>query len=349
MDFMEKYQAISTSDPACDGRFWFAVRTTGIFCRPSCRARTPKAENVEFFASSQQALQAGYRPCKLCHPLEIDESTPGMISQLLEEIEANPGARIRDDQLRQRGLDPEFIRRWFKKRHGLTFQGYQRARRLTLAFGLVRSGTSVTEAASATGFDSLSAFGESFRSSFGVPPSKSGGLKVVTFSRIPTPLGLMVAATLDEGICLLEFSDRRALETEMTELQGLLGAKIMAGTHPLLDRLSQELSEYFAGTRQEFDLPIHSLGTNFQDLVWSALRKIPYGSTRSYAEQAIAIGRPSAVRAVASANGHNRLAILVPCHRVIGSNGTLTGYSGGVWRKQWLLDLEAGRLVDKPN
>jgi len=152
----------------------------------------------------------------------------------------------------------------------------------------------------------------------------------------------MLAGATAQGICLLEFVDRRMLETQVERLNKALQAEFVPGFNPHLDSLNIQLAEYFRGERREFELPLVLSGSAFQRQVWEGLQTIPYGSTRSYKEQAALIGRPEAVRAVARANGDNRIAILIPCHRVIGSDGSLTGYGGGLWRKQYLLDLEAG-------
>ena len=155
-----------------------------------------------------------------------------------------------------------------------------------------------------------------------------------------TPLGSMIACAVDEGICLLEFNDRPRLLTEYNELTTLLKAELVEGDHPLFIKLKTQLLEYFSGQRKEFDLPLCAPGTLFQKKVWEVLKTIPFGSTRSYKAQAIALGNLAAIRAVASANGHNRIAIVIPCHRVIGENGSLIGYGGGLWRKKWLLEHE---------
>jgi AraC family transcriptional regulator of adaptative response/methylated-DNA-[protein]-cysteine methyltransferase len=167
----------------------------------------------------------------------------------------------------------------------------------------------------------------------------------LVFSRLETPLGDMVAVTGDEGLHLLEFHDRTALPTEMRRIEARFGV-VVDGRTAVADALARELAEYFAGGRTTFTVPIVQRGSAFSDLVWGALREIPCGETRSYAQLAAHIGRPSAVRAVARANGANQVAILVPCHRVIGADGTLVGYGGKLWRKQWLLEHEqrASRL-----
>jgi AraC family transcriptional regulator of adaptative response/methylated-DNA-[protein]-cysteine methyltransferase len=172
---------------------------------------------------------------------------------------------------------------------------------------------------------------------------------IITTKRIETELGVMVAGAIDEGICLLEFSDRRMLPTEYRDLERYFKAEIAEGEHPHLEMLTRQIGDYFEGRLKEFSLPLVTPGTEFQKTVWKELMKIPYGTTRSYWEQSIALGKPESVRAVANANGMNRISIIIPCHRVIGSDGHLTGYGGGLKRKRWLLDHEknhSGKAVD---
>ncbi|TGD80871.1 methylated-DNA--[protein]-cysteine S-methyltransferase [Hymenobacter wooponensis] len=343
---LECYQALVNKDASYEGRFIAAVKTTGIFCRPTCTARKPKPENVEFFATTKQALLHGYRPCKVCIPLESRDSTPAYIQALLNELGHHPTVKISDSVLRQRGMEPATIRRWFLRQHGITFQAYQRLNRINVAFKKLQRGESVTVAAFDSGYESLSGFQDSFKAVFGVSPRQSREQQIINLTRLETPLGTMLACGTEAGICLLEFTDRRMLETELKDLARRLNATIVQGENPHFGLLRTQLAEYFAGTRQTFTIPLLTPGTAFQQAVWQELQSIPYGITRSYGQQALALARPSAVRAVASANGMNRVAILIPCHRVIGSNGQLTGYAGGLWRKQWLLDLEAGRRND---
>ncbi|PKO19161.1 MAG: cysteine methyltransferase [Chloroflexi bacterium HGW-Chloroflexi-10] len=163
---------------------------------------------------------------------------------------------------------------------------------------------------------------------------------MIYLTRILSPFGPLMAAASDTGICLLEFGDRRMLETQFERLKKYFQAEITPGEHPYLETLNRQLEEYFLGQRQKFNVPLDFRGTVFQEMVWKALLTIPYGKTISYKQLAEKIGKPAAVRAVANANGDNRIAILIPCHRVIGSDGTLTGYGGGLWRKQFLLELE---------
>lgn len=338
------YEAILARDTRYDGIFVTGVTTTGIFCRPSCPAKKPDRENVEFYRSTREALAAGYRPCKRCRPLEPPGRTPGPIRELLEEIEGSPTRRLRDRDLRSRGLQPATVRRWFKKHHGMTFHAYQRALRLGRALGQLVGGAEITGAAFGSGYESLSGFQEALRQITGRSASRSRGTTVVHLSRVLTPLGPMLAGATDEGVCLLEFTDRPMLETQLRRLDQRLDAAFVPGRNDLGRRLEGELKEYFEGTLREFRTPLVAPGSEFQQRVWTALRDIPYGSTRSYAAQAEMIGSPGAVRAVGRANGDNRIAIVIPCHRVVGSDGALTGYGGGLWRKRWLLHHEGVAL-----
>jgi AraC family transcriptional regulator of adaptative response/methylated-DNA-[protein]-cysteine methyltransferase len=334
------YKACLEKDESFEGMFFTAVKTTGIFCRPSCTARKPKRENVTFFFSAKESILKGYRPCKVCRPLEKLNETPVHIRDLLKEISDNPGSKIKDADLVNRGIDPYTIRRWFLKNHGITFQSYQRMFRINTAFKKIQEGEPVTSAAYDSGFESISGFADSFKQVFGVSPNKSRAQTVIDLKRLETPLGTMYACATSEGICLLEFTDRKMLETEFKSLARTLNATIVQGENKYFDILEQQLTEYFDGKRTTFNIPLHTPGSDFQQSVWNALRKVPFGNTASYSQLATSLHRANAVRAVANANGFNRVAILIPCHRIIGADGSLTGYGGGIWRKQWLLDFE---------
>jgi AraC family transcriptional regulator of adaptative response/methylated-DNA-[protein]-cysteine methyltransferase len=343
----EMYDAVLRRDTRYDGIFFIAVTTTGIFCRPSCPAKKPRRENIQFYATAREALAHGFRPCKRCRPLERPGQTPAPIRELLAEVERDPARRIRDGDLRARGLDPAWVRRWFNANHGMTFHAYQRALRVGRALGELAKGASITRAAYGNGYDSLSGFQEALRRITGRSPSRSRGTTAVHLSRVLTPLGPMLLGATDEGVCLLEFTDRRMLETQLRRLERRLDCVFVPGANDVARRLEAELEAYFAGTLRTFTTPLDLRGTPFQQRVWEALLEIPYGETRSYADQAERIGAPAAVRAVARANGDNRIAIVVPCHRVIGKDGELTGYGGGLWRKRFLLDHERKhRAVD---
>jgi AraC family transcriptional regulator of adaptative response/methylated-DNA-[protein]-cysteine methyltransferase len=334
--------AFTRRDPSYDGVFVTGVRTTGIFCRPTCPARKPKPGNVDFFATARDALLAGYRPCLRCRPMTNAGAPPPWLEPLLRRVEDDPARRWTDADLRALDLSPSRVRRWFKGHHGMTFHAYSRARRLGSALGRIRNGEAVTPTAFDSGYDSLSAFNEAFRRVLGSTPSDARHRNVVTLARITTPLGPMLAGATDGALCLLEFVDRRMLETQLRRLRERLSCLFSPGGDAVLERAERDLAAYFAGTLRSFDMPLAMPGTDFQREVWSALREIPYGTTTSYGQLAASLGRPGAQRAVARANGDNRLAIVIPCHRVVGADGALTGYGGGVWRKRRLLELERG-------
>jgi AraC family transcriptional regulator of adaptative response/methylated-DNA-[protein]-cysteine methyltransferase len=335
----EMERAYVQRDASYDGLFYLGVRTTGVFCRPTCPARKPLPENVEYFDSARAALVAGYRPCKRCRPLELD-SQPAWAEKLLADVERDPAPRLTDADLRSKGLDPGTVRRYFLRRYGMTFQAFTRARRLSRALHLIRQNGDLDEAVFESGYDSHSGFREAFARTFGDAPGRYRGGSAVLLSWLRSPLGPLVAGATAEGICLLEFSDRRMLETEFGALRKQFRAPVLPGSNEHLERLQAELTSYFSGSSRAFSVPLVVPGTAFQRKVWDQLLAIPYGETRSYEQLAVAIGHPRATRAVGHANGLNRIAIVIPCHRVVNKNGGLGGYGGGLRRKQFLLDLE---------
>jgi AraC family transcriptional regulator of adaptative response/methylated-DNA-[protein]-cysteine methyltransferase len=336
----EMQQAVFAKNTTYDGIFFTGVRTTGIFCRPSCTAKKPQAGNMEFFATVKEAMFAGYRPCLRCRPLEAAGSHPQWVQELLEEIEKDLHRRIQDGHLRQMDLDPARVRRYFLSHFGMTFQAYCRARRMQRAFEQIRSGSSLDEVALGFGYDSHSGFREAFVRTFGTPPGQSRSLNCVVMSWVESPLGPLLAGANDKGACLLEFSDRRMLEAQMKALRKYFRCPIVPGEHPHLVALKQQLQAYFEGRLRKFTVPLDYPGSEFQTKVWNALLEIPYGETRSYEDLAKTLGSVKAVRAVGHANGLNRIAVVIPCHRVVNKDGKLGGYGGGLWRKQYLLDLE---------
>jgi AraC family transcriptional regulator of adaptative response/methylated-DNA-[protein]-cysteine methyltransferase len=335
-------EAFLQRDAAWDGVFFTGVRTTGVFCRPTCPARKPKARNVEFFPSPREALLAGYRPCRRCHPLRMEGTSQVWLGDLVKRVEADPSRRWSDADLTSLGLSPSRVRRGFKSAYGMSFHAYCRARRLGAALGMLKNGETVTRTAFDSGYDSLSAFNEAFREVLGSTPTEARRRPVVRLARIPTPLGPVLAGATEQGLCLLEFADRRMLETQLTRLRDRLGALLVPGGHPHLEATERELRAYFRGEAEGFTVPLVLPGTEFQGEVWRAVGEVPYGETVSYGALARRLGRPEAPRAVARALGDNRVAVVVPCHRVVGADGSLTGYGGGLWRKRRLLELEQG-------
>jgi AraC family transcriptional regulator of adaptative response/methylated-DNA-[protein]-cysteine methyltransferase len=340
----EMQRAYERKDSSYDGVFFLAVRTTGIFCRPSCPARKPLARNVDYFSNAREALFAGYRPCKRCRPLDTNGRPPEWVSRAMAMVKDSE-TRIKDAELRRCGIDPYRIRRYFQKHYGMTFQSYCRAQRLGDALNQLRQGASLDDIALGNGYESHSGFRDAFVRAFGRSPGTSHDLDRIVVSWIESPIGPLVTAANDRGICLLEFTDRRRLETQFTTLKRLFSCAIVPGENEHLSTLRTELQAYFEGKLQQFSVPLVYPGSPFQVRVWNELLRIPYGETCSYEGLAVRIGARSGQRAVGHANGTNRIAIVIPCHRVVNKDGKLGGYGGGLWRKQDLLDLEKATLI----
>jgi AraC family transcriptional regulator of adaptative response/methylated-DNA-[protein]-cysteine methyltransferase len=262
------------------------------------------------------------------------------VCSLLTEVEGDSSSRITDSDLRTRGIDPATARRYFLRQYGMTFQAFTRARRLAGVLTQIREGGALNDAVFESGYESHSGFRQAFARTFGDPPGSYRNGKCVFLSWLRSPLGPLVAGATDDGICLLEFSDRRMLEAQFATLRKRFAAPLVPGSNEHLELLRVELASFFSGSSRTFSVPLTYPGTTFQRQVWEELLKIPYGETRSYQELAAAVGEPKAVRAVGRANGMNRICILIPCHRVVNKDGNLGGYGGGLRRKQYLLDLE---------
>jgi AraC family transcriptional regulator of adaptative response/methylated-DNA-[protein]-cysteine methyltransferase len=336
----EFYQAMLDKNSEYESVFYVGVKTTGIFCRPTCPARKPKFEHCEFFETAQQALLAAFRPCKRCRPLSHPSQVSKLIQTLVEAVEANPEKRWKDRDFKELAADVSTVRRQFKKRFGMTFVEYARARRMGIAMKQIRAGEAVIDAQLATGYESGSGFRDAFSKIMGVAPSKLKQPNILKASWLDTMLGPMIAIGNDDALYLLEFVDRRGLEREVERLRFKTNSAIIPGTTSSIHSIERELILYFDGKLRQFQTPLFLLGSLFQKKVWEELKKIPYGQTRSYTAIAKAIAKPAAIRAVASANGANSLAIVIPCHRVINVNGELGGYGGGLMRKKWLINHE---------
>jgi AraC family transcriptional regulator of adaptative response/methylated-DNA-[protein]-cysteine methyltransferase len=313
-----------------------------VFCRPGCAAKTPRPENVAFYSSVKECLVAGYRPCKRCRPLDRDGQSPAWVERARRLAEETVDRRIANADLRAEGIDPARATRYFKTHYGLTFQAYQRAHRMGLALKGVRAGATIGELADAAGYESESGFRSAFTSVFGAAPTRiSADAEAPLRARwLETPLGPMLAVASATELHLLEFADRRALPAELEALRREVGGSVVPGSTPILDGVAEWLPRYFAGVPIESPVPLRIRGSELERRVWEALTRIPIGVTRTYGELAAEIGMAGAARAVGGACGRNRVAILIPCHRVVGADGALTGYGGGLWRKRWLLDHE---------
>lgn len=336
----EYYEALLAKKTEYEGVFFVGVKTTGVFCRPTCPARKPKLENCEFFETAQQALLASFRPCKRCRPLSHPNHVSKLIQKLVEAVEKNPEKRWKDKDFEGLAVDASTARRQFKKRFGMTFVEYARARRMGLAMKQIREGEAVIDAQLSTGYESSSGFRDAFSRIMGAAPTKLGSRNILKAAWLDTPLGPMLAIADEEALYLLEFVDRRGLEREIERLRRKTKSAIIPGHTNPINSIERELNLYFKGLLKEFTTATCLLGSPFQKQVWAELIKIPPGETRSYSEIAKAIGKPTAFRAVAQANGTNQFAIIIPCHRVININGELGGYGGGLTRKEWLINHE---------
>lgn len=335
----EYYRALKERDRNYDGIFFAGIKTTGIFCHPTCTARKPKMENCEFFPTAEEALLASYRPCKICHPLSFPHAIPEEVQLLVNAVEEHPEKRWKETDFSAIGLNSATARRKFKDIYNMTFVQYARARRMGLAFKEISQGSKVIDQQLEAGYESPSGFNDAFTKIMG-NPAKKVATRPLNASFISTPIGRMFCLTDEEYLYLLEFEDRRGLENEIEVLRAKYNFRIIYGQTAINQQVEKQLNEYFRGERTEFSLPLFYDGSPFQKEVWKALATIPSGETMSYREIALRLGDKNKVRAVGRANGSNKIAIIVPCHRVIGSDGNLTGYAGGLERKQYLLDLE---------
>lgn len=339
-DFDTLYEALLNRDPSYDGRVYVCVASTGIFCRLTCPARKPKRENCTFYETVAECIDAGFRPCKRCKPTTPQASADPVVKPLIEALEGKPGYRWREPDIVRMGLDPSTVRRAFKRHFGMTFLEMARQRRLQEGFSTLAEGGKVIDAQITAGFESPSAFREAFARILGQAPGTFSQDPMLFADWVPSPLGPLIAVTDRTQLHLLEFLDRRALPAEFRKLQGFAKGNIGFGRTEITDQIQDELRLFFDGSSGVFETKLALHGSTFTRDVWRELLKIPAGGTRSYSELARELGRPEAVRAVARANGANQIAIVVPCHRVLGADGSLTGYGGGLWRKQRLIELE---------
>ena len=330
------WAAFMRRDRSWDGRVIGAVHTTGIYCKPSCPARRPKRENVTFYASGEDARAAGFRACMRCKPDEVgrDREAIAQAVKLIERAEEAPNLAQLSAEV---GYAPHHFQRLFKRDLGVSPAEYARGLRNRRTEAALKANGRVTDAVYDAGYSGPSSFYSDAKERLGMTPSawRDGGRgETIRWTHFDSPLGQMLIAATGKGICRLTFDDNeeslRRLFPNATIVEDSGGLKQLV--EGALAAIEQPLAMP--------DLPIDVAGTAFQEAVWRELRKIPAGETRSYAEIAAAIGCPKAVRAVGSANGDNHVCVLIPCHRVIRSDGSLGGYGGGIERKKKLLSLE---------
>ncbi len=334
------YTALVARDASYEGRIYVGVKTTGIFCRLTCPARNPLSKNCVFYETVAECIQAGLRPCKRCHPLAPAADSDPAIQTLLKALESNPARRWSEGDIISMGFDPSTVRRNFKRQYGITFLEMARAARMRDGLQAMKNGGRVIDAQLDAGFSSPSAFRAAFAKMLGTTPASFSNSGHLLADWIDTPLGAMIAVSDKSALHLLEFADRKALPRELNKLRAQAKGQIGFGRHAPTDQVEAELTDFFAARSERFDVPLALHGPQFTCEVWRVLRDIPAGQTRSYGDIARELGRPTAARAVARANGANQIAIVIPCHRVIGADGSLTGYGGGLWRKQKLIELE---------
>ena len=335
----DRYNILAAHQGGFSDMFFVGVTSTGIFCRIGCPARLPKRENCEFYETAQAALAAGFRACKRCHPASHAGEASAIVKKLIGLIESDSEHRWSENDIKALGIDPSTARRQFKRRFGLTFTQYARARRLGAAAKGLAKGETVINAQLNAGYESASGFRAAFAKTFGAAPAKAN-TPPLFIEWLSTPLGPMFAVCDDAKLYMLEFTTRKNMERGFEKLRKVHKRAIIPGRTQVTGQIETELDAYFDGKLTRFKTPLAPTGTTFQNQVWEALQNIPYGESCSYSDLAIAIGNEKAVRAVASSNANNGLALIIPCHRVIAKGGGLGGYAGGLNKKQWLLDHE---------
>jgi AraC family transcriptional regulator, regulatory protein of adaptative response / methylated-DNA-[protein]-cysteine methyltransferase len=336
IDEDQAFAAFDARDKSQDGRFVGAVKTTGIYCKPSCPARRPLRHNVEFFETPALAVKAGYRACKRCLPDEVGRDAEG-VARALALVESAEGRVSLNDMARAAGFAPHHFHRLFKRAMGVTPAAYVRAGLANRAAQSLGSGSSVTHAIYDAGYSTPSRFYAQSNRRLGMSPSAwaSGGAGVtIRWAIRATSLGAMLIAATDKGICRLSFDEDEAI------LHRLFPHAQIEGGGESLEPLINGAITAIERPSQMPDLPLDVGGTAFQQAIWAELMRIPAGETRTYADMAAAIGKPKAVRAAGTANGANKVAILIPCHRVIRTDGGLGGYAYGLDRKEELLRRE---------
>jgi AraC family transcriptional regulator of adaptative response/methylated-DNA-[protein]-cysteine methyltransferase len=334
------YAALIARDPAYDDHAFVGVTTTGVFCRLTCAARKPRRENTRFFETVGACMQAGFRPCLRCRPLNAMRAREPLVAMLLDRLESETERHWSEADLIRIGLDPSTVRRAFKRHLGITFLDLVRLRRLGRGMDRLATGAEVIKAQLDAGYESGSGFRDAIAKLIGDCPARFKGRKLLKADWIETPIGVMLAVADPFALHLLEFFDRKALPVELTRLRERMSSGVSFGRVAPIAQIEAELHSYFDGRSATFLTPLASGGSLFTRRVWRELVAIPAGATRSYADIAAALDQPMAIRAVARANGANIVAIVIPCHRVIGSDGVLTGYGGGLWRKRWLIEHE---------
>jgi AraC family transcriptional regulator of adaptative response/methylated-DNA-[protein]-cysteine methyltransferase len=337
----QKWSTVLARDTRADGRFVYAVKSTGVFCRPSCPSRKPRRENVEFFDSPGQAQQAGYRACRRCTPLERNPQAQ-KVEAACRYIDQNLDITLSLTAIsRHVAISPFHFQRLFKRILGISPREYQQARRAGKFRQALLGEGSVTDAIYEAGYSSSSRAYESIPAQLGMTPSafrRGGKGVVIRCTVVTTELGKLLVATTDRGVCAVRFGESES--ALLRELKHDFEAAEIHRDDQGLGQVANQIKQLLSGSNAPLNIPLDLRGTAFQQMVWKELRRIPAGETRSYTEVAKTIGRPKAVRAVANACASNPVALVVPCHRVVQKNGSLAGYRWGIKRKAALLESE---------
>lgn len=339
-----RWAALRARDARADGTFVYSVKTTGVYCRPSCAARPARPENVAFHETNAAAEQAGFRPCKRCKPDQppLAERRAAQVAALCRLIEASDQVPTLDELASHAGLSAFHTHRLFKTVTGVTPKAYAAAHRARRVRGELRTRSTVTEAIYGAGYNSPARFYEASNALLGMTPTtyRAGGTDLeIRFAIGACTLGSILVAATQRGVCAILLGDDP--EALVHDLEQRFPRARLVGGDPGFERLVAQVVGLVEQPRLGAELPLDIRGTAFQQRVWSALRRIPAGATASYAEIARRIGAPRAVRAVAQACAANALAVAIPCHRVVRTDGDLSGYRWGVERKRALLDREA--------
>ena len=339
------WEAVRDCDASCDGKFYYGVKTTGIYCRPSCKSKLPKRENVVFFRTKEEAEEAGFRPCKRCRPDLIAFDPAQELSERTKELlERHFSDRVKlGRDMKEMGVSRKHLAQVFKEQYDITPSEYLIQVRIAAARQMLQNGAAIPDAAGMAGYENLSEFYDHFRRQTGMTPARYRQIFADNISRsvMDTPIGPLRIIASQDAILGVEQTGRESSDAGAQAGQ-IPADRILSGdaSGELVKDCAAQLTEYFAGKRQAFDLPVSPEGTDFQKNVWNHLRDIPYGQTRTYGELAEMAGNKKASRAVGMANHCNPILIVIPCHRVIGADGSLTGYAAGIEAKKFLLQLE---------